>query len=111
MVLDPAFQASITEDSVLFFLASLIPIARPAEIKNIISTLKSKNLEKSRKHIQAFWRESAPINTYEAWIKYKIQVVFVEVLYSNNFQDGHETDRGRVYLKYGAPSTHIVKEN
>ena len=44
MVLDPAFQASITEDSVFFFLASLIPIARPAEIKNIISTLKSKNL-------------------------------------------------------------------
>ena len=111
MVLDPAFQASITEDSVFFFLASLIPIARPAEIKNIISTLKSKNLEKSRKHIQAFWRESAPTNSYEAWIKYKIQVVFVEVLYGNNFQDGFETDRGRVYLKYGAPSTHVVREN
>ena len=111
MVLDPAFQASITEDSVFFFLASLIPIARPAEIKNIISTLKSKNLEKSRKHIQAFWRESAPTNSYEAWIRYKIQVVFVEVLYGNNFQDGFETDRGRVYLKYGAPSTHVVREN
>jgi len=111
MVLDPSFQASITEDSVFFFLESLIPIARPAEIKNIISTLKSKNLEKSRKHIQAFWRESAPTNSYEAWIKYKIQVVFVEVLYGNNFQDGFETDRGRVYLKYGAPSTHVVKEN
>ena len=111
MVLDPSFQASITEDSVFFFLASLIPIARPAEIKNIISTLKSKNLEKSRKHIQAFWRESAPTNSYEAWIRYKIQVVFVEVIYGNNFQDGFETDRGRVYLKYGAPSIHVVKEN
>ena len=111
MVLDPSFQASITEDSVFYFLASLIPIARPAEIKNIISTLKSKNLEKSRKHIQAFWRESAPTNSYEAWIRYKIQVVFVEVIYGNNFQDGFETDRGRVYLKYGAPSIHVVKEN
>ena len=111
MVLDPSFQASITEDSVFYFLASLIPIARPAEIKNIISTLKSKNLEKSRKHIQAFWRESAPTNSYEAWIKYKIQVVFVEVIYGNNFQDGFETDSSRVYLKYGAPSMHVVKEN
>ena len=111
MILDPAFQSSISEDSVFFFLASLIPIARPSEIKNIISTLKSKNIEKSRKHIQAFWRESAPTNSYEAWIKYKIQVVFVEVIYGNNFQDGFETDRGRVYLKYGAPSTYIVKEN
>jgi GWxTD domain-containing protein len=111
LIIDPSFQASINEDSVFYFLASLIPIARPAEIKNIISTLSSKNSEKSRKHIQAFWKESAPTNSYEAWIKYKIQVVFVERLYGNNFQDGHETDRGRVYLKYGTPSTHIVKEN
>lgn len=33
------------------------------------------------------------------------------MLYGNNFQDGFETDRGRVYLKYGAPSTHVVREN
>ena len=111
MLIDPAFQSSIKEDSVSYYLASLIPIARSAEIKNIISTLKSKNIEKSRKHIQAFWKETAQGNSYEAWIKYKMQVDFVETLYGNNFQDGHETDRGRVYLKYGAPSTHIVKEN
>jgi len=111
MVLDPAFQQSITNDSVSFYLASLIPIARPAEIKNIIATLKTKNQEKIRKHLQAFWVQSSPQNSYEAWVKYKIQVQFVNEIYGNNFQDGFETDRGRVYLKFGSPSMVVTKEN
>ena len=110
MVLDPAFQQSIKEDSIEFYLESLIPISKQNEILNIISTLKAKNQEKSRKHIQAFWVKTNEINPYEAWIGYKQQVQFVQKLYSNNFQDGYETDRGRVYLKYGAPTTVIQKE-
>ena len=43
-------------------------------------------------------------------MKYKAQVLFVENIYANNFQEGFETDRGRVYLKYGAPTNIIVKE-
>ena len=34
----------------------------------------------------------------------------VEELYSNNFQEGFETDRGRVYLQYGAPTNIVQKE-
>lgn len=110
LVLDPYFQTSISEDSVLFFLESLIPISKPAEIKNIIQTLKTKDSEKQRRHIQAFWLKTAPSKTNDAWLKYKMQVQLVEKLYSNNFQEGFETDRGRVYLQYGAPTTIVVKE-
>lgn len=111
IILDPKFQSSIPEDSVNYYLASLIPISRPSEVKNIISTLKTKDKEKMRKHLQAFWLQTSPQNTYEAWIKYKLQVQLVEKLYSNNFQVGYETDRGRVYLQYGAPTTIVQKEN
>jgi GWxTD domain-containing protein len=110
LVLDPAFQNSISNDSLDFFLESLIPIAKQSEILNIISTLKTKNKEVARKHIQGFWVKTSPTNPYEAWISYKQQVQFVQKLYSNNFQDGYETDRGRVYLKYGAPTNIIQKE-
>jgi len=111
LVLDPAFQASIPEDSVDYYLESLIPIAKPAEIKNIIASLKTHSNEKCRKHIQAFWVFSAPKNSYEAWLAYKAQVQQVEKAYGNNFQEGFETDRGRVYLKYGTPSSVVAKEN
>jgi GWxTD domain-containing protein len=110
MVIDPAFQASITDDSVTFYLESLIPIAKPAEIKNIISVLKLKDREQERRHIQAFWLKTAPNDTYDAWLKYKEQVQLVERLYSNNFQEGFETDRGRVYLQYGAPTNIVERE-
>jgi GWxTD domain-containing protein len=110
LVLDPAFQNSITDDSLDYFLESLIPIAKQSEVLNIISSLKTKNKEVARKHIQGFWVKTSPTNPYEAWISYKQQVQFVQKLYSNNFQDGYETDRGRVYLKYGAPTNVIQKE-
>ena len=42
--LDPSFQKSISKDSVQYFLASLIPIARPAETKNILATLRKSEL-------------------------------------------------------------------
>jgi GWxTD domain-containing protein len=111
VILDPNFQGSISDDSVAYYLESLIPISKSAEVKNIISTLKSKDLEKQRKHIQAYWSLTSPGNAYDSWIRYKAQVQLVEKLYSNNFQEGFETDRGRVYLQYGAPTNIMQKEN
>jgi len=111
IILDPNFQGSITDDSVGYYLESLIPISRSSEVKNILSTLKTRDLEKQRKHIQAYWALTAPGRSYDAWMKYKSQVQLVERIYSNNFQEGFETDRGRVYLQYGAPTTIVQKEN
>lgn len=111
IVLDPAFQASISEDSVFYYMESLIPISKQAEVKNIISILKKKDIEQSRKYIQAFWVMSAGNDKpYDAWMKYKGQVQLVQRLFSNNFMEGFETDRGRVYLQYGPPSNIIVRE-
>ena len=110
LLIDPAFQASISEDSVDHYLASLIPMSRPSEVKSILAILKSKNKDSARKHIQGFWNVTASLNSYEAWMKYKAQVQVVERLYGNNFQAGYETDRGRVYLQYGSPTTVLQKE-
>lgn len=110
VILDPAFQASITADSVGYFIESLIPISGANEVKNIFKIAKGKNELSARKYIQIYWTKSHPENPYEGWIKYKSQVQLVERLYSNNFQEGFETDRGRVYLQYGSPTQIISKE-
>lgn len=110
IVLDPNFQLSITDDSVRFYLASLIPISGRAQTKSIVRALKSKNEENQRKMIQAFWSETDPINPYETWMKYKAQVYYVETLFKTNIRSGFETDRGRVYLKYGAPNRIMERE-
>ncbi|MNR78512.1 hypothetical protein D3C86_33280 [compost metagenome] len=110
IVLNPAFQASITDDSLKYYLGSLIPIARPAEVKSIIKTLKANSPDLCRKHIQQFWVQTSGNDAYNQWMIYKKNVVLVEANYGNNFQSGFETDRGRVYLQYGQPNTIIVRE-
>ena len=110
IILDPTFQASITDDSLKYYLASLIPIARPAEVKSIIKTLKANSPDLCRKHIQQFWIQTSGANATSQWLIYKKNVILVQQNYGNNFQDGFETDRGRVFLQYGQPNTIIVRE-
>ncbi len=109
-ILDPNFQASIPEDSIVYYLESLIPISGASEIKNIIKTIKTKDADLQRKHIQAFWVTTAKVSAYDEWLSYKEQVKLVEARFGNNFQEGFETDRGRVYLQYGSPTTMVQKE-
>jgi GWxTD domain-containing protein len=111
MLLDPAFQQSIHSDSIAYYLESLIPIAKPGEIRTLIDILKQKDTSEMRKHIQAFWYQTSGAKAYEQWIKYQSQVRSVEKHYANNYMEGYETDRGRVYLKYGQPNSVVVKES
>lgn len=64
-----------------------------------------------RQHLQAFWYQTAGAKAYQQWINYQSQVRSVEKYYANNYMEGFQTDRGRVYLKYGQPNTIIVKES
>lgn len=111
IVLDPSFQKSIHQDSLEFFLKSLLPIINQGDQAIIFQLLKEKNLEKYRKYLQAFWIESAGrLKAYESWLNYKAQVLLVQKLYATNFAKGFETDRGRVYLQYGAPNAIASRE-
>jgi GWxTD domain-containing protein len=110
IILDPSFQASITDDSLKFYIGSLIPIARPAEARMILDILKTSVTENYRKYIQQFWIQTSGTNAVSAWNSYKSQVLMVQELYGNNFQDGYETDRGRVYLQYGPPNSIVQRE-
>lgn len=110
-IIDPAFNASVTTDSLDYYVASLIPISNPAEVRNIIDLLKEDDNEMNLKYLQKYWKSEKSLQSYENWIQYKQQVQLVERLYGTNFQDGFETDRGRVYLQYGAPNSILQRPN
>lgn len=110
LVLDPHFQLSISDDSVGYYLASLVPISKPGQVRTILSTLRTRDKAKARRLIQAIWKQTDPMNPYEAWMRYKEQVQYVERAFKTHFQPGFETDRGRVYLQYGAPDRIMDRE-
>lgn len=113
IVLNPSFQASVSTDSLAYYVESLIPISRPAEVKNIIKLLKTKDESLYRKYLQSYWVSSVGGGelAFEGWMKYKRQIQIVQRLFGNNFMEGFETDRGRVYLQYGPPNNIITREN
>lgn len=111
IVLDPNFQASITDDSLRFYVESLLPIAKPSQTKLILEIGKKGDKEQMRKYFQQFWLATSGAEAYSKWMEYKEQVLFVQKLYSTNIMHGYETDRGRVYLQYGPPSNMLNREN
>lgn len=83
----------------------LIPIANVSEkefIKNNVNTAKIENL---KKFFYGFWIKRNPSTPESEWAKYNNLVQFVNKEYGNSFIKGYSTDRGRVYLQYGAPNT------
>jgi GWxTD domain-containing protein len=111
IVLDPIFQKSIPNDSLTYYLASIIPVANPMEIPSINKLVKENDLDKMRKYMQSFWvTTSGRLNASNSWLNYKEQVKMVEKTYSTAIFKGYESDRGRVYLKYGQPSAIAARE-
>jgi len=111
VAIDPSFQKSIADDSVFYYLESLQPILGQTSKTSYAQIFNNKDPEQARRYIQNFWTHATPENPYEGWIKYKLQVLQIEKIYGTNFQHGFQTDRGRVYLQYGSPSTLQKRDN
>ena len=109
-ILDPNFHKSLKTDSLPFFAKSLMPIMYNEDQKMLLKILKENDSSKIRNFIESFWLSTSPLNTYEEWLKYKNQVLLIEKLYKTHNVHGFETERGRVYLKYGPPTTIKTKE-
>jgi GWxTD domain-containing protein len=110
IMLDPAFVTSIPKDSALFFAASLMPIASQQSQRQLIEMLKQNDPEAAISYMQSFWNFTAGNAAYDQWIQYKAQVMLVQKIYANNFLEGFESDRGRVYLQYGSPTNTVQRE-
>jgi len=87
------------------FVTYLVPIASPSErvfIKNNIYTATPDQL---KRFFFGFWSLRNNVNPEQEWQKYKVQVDYVNRLYTTGNFKGYKTDRGRVYLQYGAPNS------
>jgi GWxTD domain-containing protein len=82
----------------------LIPIASQSEVTYINRRINYNDAEMMKRFLYNFWTRRYPNSASEEWQKYLEQVKKVNQSYSNNLTIGYESDRGRVYLQYGAPN-------
>jgi GWxTD domain-containing protein len=91
-------------DSLTEFIYCLAPITGGMENRMLVNQVKGFDEEQKRQFIYSFWMNRNPENPELAWIKYHEQVLLVDQMFASRVRRGYETDRGRIYLKYGPPN-------
>jgi len=92
------------KDSLALYIKFLSPISTEMERVFIRKHLKESELTTMQQFFLNFWKTRNPLNPQQAWEDYLIEVKKVNASYSTPNTLGYDTDRGIVYLKYGAPN-------
>ncbi|OFX45458.1 MAG: hypothetical protein A2046_12210 [Bacteroidetes bacterium GWA2_30_7] len=101
-----SFVAKYTDiDTLKEYINCTFPICDNMENVYAKTHIESNNIKNMQSYFYGFWVKRNFNNPEKAWNDYKEQVKMVNRLYSSQIRKGYETDRGRVYLQYGAPNT------
>jgi GWxTD domain-containing protein len=104
------FASRITSaDTLLQFIKYLDPIATELEKTFIYKQSQLADLKTRQQFFYNFWLSRDQLNPEKAWMDYYAQVMIVNKVYKTQISQGYETDRGRVYLKYGPPN--VISES
>jgi GWxTD domain-containing protein len=108
--INSTFANKITNsDTLQEYLNCLDPIATEIEKTFIHKQAKASDLKTKQQFFYNFWYNRDQANPETAWKDYYQQVLIVDKAYKTQISRGYETDRGRVYLKYGPPN--IISES
>jgi len=98
-----------SSDTLQEYLNCLDPIATELEKTFIYKQSPNTDMKTRQQFFYNFWLARDPENPEKAWWDYYEQVLIVNKAYKTQISKGYETDRGRVYLKYGPPN--IISES
>ena len=101
-------------DTISEFVASLRPIADDSEqrfIDNYTQQKRDTSLEVMKKYFYAFWVKRSELEPEKKWEEYWQNVIAVDEVFGTRIRKGYNTDRGRIYLKYGKPNSRMEVPN
>lgn len=105
------FGACDNADTLKMFVECLWPIANGLDKERILNQAVKKDKDLMKNYVIDFWQRRAADtgNALKMWAEYYKDVQQVMVLFKCGKQQGYYTERGRVYLQYGAPSQRSVQ--
>jgi GWxTD domain-containing protein len=111
-VIRNSFAARYTNrDSLYAILQSHLPAAESIERTTIDYRLGEADLAMLQSFFYSFWQRRSPGDPEGAWRAYEKQLAIVESNFATKIRRGWQTDRGRVYLQYGPPSSRVVRNH
>ncbi len=107
---DNTFAGRISnKDTLVQYIKYTFPVSTDFERRYAESQLITPDVSTLQKYFLNFWVTRNKENPEKAWIDYKHLVDYANKKFKTVSLDGYETDRGRVFLKYGQPN--VVSEN
>ena len=99
-----SFAGRSTDESLMnLYLDALYPLASETEKSAVAEMVKRPGLEEKQEFFYHFWQLRNALAPEAEWLKYKERIDYVQEHFSYPLTRGIMTDRGRVYLTYGAP--------
>src|SRR5204863_3075819 len=92
------------KDSLKEYIASLFPISGNMDRKIAESQLAIADVKSMQQYFYYFWARQDKMNPEKRWLEYKAEVEKVNENYGTKIRKGYDTERGRVYLRYGNPN-------
>jgi GWxTD domain-containing protein len=92
-------------DSLDEYIYCLNPIVGQFESNLINKRLPIYSDSLKRQFIYSFWYNKNNENPEKAWDDYYLEVMITDKLFSTKIKRGYESERGRIYLKYGKPNS------
>lgn len=106
------FAEKITEfDSLAFCVQSLSPIIDQREIEFGRKLIEEKNTPSLQRFLYFIWSNKNKTEPELAFIKYMRRVHAAQETFGTSIRQGFNTDRGRVFLKYGAANSRAKEYN
>jgi GWxTD domain-containing protein len=101
-------QKYTSTDTLKDYIRSLRPISTENEKVFADNQLKTASVELMQQYLYNFWVQRNTLNPEADWVKYNNEVKKVNKDFGTQTMRGYETDRGRVYLQYGAPDQRTI---
>jgi len=99
------FAERITsQDTLTEYIWSLLPISSQLEKGFTQNLLKDPDMTTMQQYFYNFWYTRDNLDPEGAWMLYAEQVLIADASFGTRTKKGYETDRGRVFLKYGPPN-------
>jgi GWxTD domain-containing protein len=108
-----SFVDAMSEKDIREHIASMRPVSEMFEREYADNLLSQKevDVELLKKYMLSFWERRNKVNPQQAWLEYYAKVQETVQLFSSKIMKGYETERGRVYLQYGPPSSRTQVTN
>ncbi len=112
--IDPTkvFSGNINNiDTIREYIKSLAPISSQIEVEYANNLIKSDDITTMQQYFYSFWSSRNALSPQIEWENYYTQVKRVNSSFSALKLKGYQTDRGRIFLKYGAPDRIVQNHN